>query len=98
MKIKRILPLFICLTGSLCALSGCKDNTEVVDGGLDGTLEAVPINSLYDGIAAMYQTKNYTLEVIHTYGAYREEIPDMIFSKKYIGSDGAALCITQMVL
>lgn len=90
MKIKRILPLFICLTGSLCALSGCKDNTEVVDGGLDGTLEAVPINSLYDGIAAMYQTKNYTLEVIHTYGAYREEIPDMIFSKKYIGSDGAA--------
>ena len=50
----------------------------------------IKLNNIYEGLVALYQTKNYTLEVIHTYGTYREEIPDMIFTKDYIGFDGKA--------
>lgn len=52
--------------------------------------EAIELNSIYEGMVALYQTKNYTLEVVHTYGTYREDIPDMIFTKDYIGFDGVA--------
>ena len=71
-----------------------KTKTEIVPKGspaetLFGNLKEVKINSLYDGMVALYQTKNYTFEVIHVYGygSYREEIPNMIFSKKFIGYD-----------
>lgn len=90
MKNRKILPLLICLAGTACVLGGCKEtegSTTPTEEGLDVALEEVPINSLYDGVVALYQTKNYTLEVIHTYGNYREEIPNMIFTKNYVGYD-----------
>lgn len=126
MKIKKLFPLFLCLAGSVCALSGCKDDNNPTPGGdvvnpdekpstqpeeqkpdpetppeeqepepepevvdeLFGSLKEVKIESLYDGLVALYQTKNYTLEIVHEYGSFREDIPNKIFSKKFIGYDG----------
>ena len=31
MKMNKIFPLFLCLAGSICALSGCKDDTPTPD-------------------------------------------------------------------
>ena len=76
------------LLASLCtvvSLSGCKE--EKIEG-FDDELKEVPINSLYDGMVALYQTQNYSFEVILTSGSYRVDTPDMIFTKKYIGFDG----------
>ena len=112
MKMKKIFPLFLCLAGSICALSGCKEDTPTPDptpindpdpeptpdpepepepepeeDELFGTLKEVKIRCLYDGLVALYQTKNYTFEIIHEYGSFREDIPDKIFSKKFIGYD-----------
>lgn len=79
MKNKKILPILLCAFGSCCALAGC-DNTEEKK-------NEIKINSLYDGFAVMYQTKNYTLEIVRLVDSYREEIPDMLFTANYIGYD-----------
>ncbi|MCQ2086892.1 MAG: hypothetical protein MJZ37_02300 [Bacilli bacterium] len=89
MKNKKILSLLVCLAGSLCALTGCDKNEPDVSGvNIDGTLQEVSISSLYDGMVALYQTKNYTLDVVHISKGYREEIPSRIFTRNYIGYDG----------
>ena len=101
MKNKKLLTLLACLGGSLVALAGCKTGEQPSGQGDNPSgqdnpnpsenvtySDEVKINSLYEGFVALYQTKNYTLEVIHTYGTYREEIPDMIFTEDYIGYDG----------
>ena len=49
----------------------------------------VEINSLYDGFVTLYQTKNYSFDVVHIYGSFREEVPTMIFNKNFIGYDNA---------
>ena len=89
MRKNKLLTLLVSFA-SLCALSGCKNGNNNNQPG-DTTVtkaDEIKINSLYEGFVALYQTKNYTLEVIHTYGTYREEIPDMIFTKDYVGFDG----------
>ena len=91
MRKNKLLTLLVSFA-SLCVLSGCKNgNNNNQPSGQDTTVtkaDEIKINSLYEGFVALYQTKNYTLEVIHTYGTYREEIPDMIFTKDYVGFDG----------
>ena len=83
----KLLTLLVSFAAT-CALAGC-DNS----GGQGGTTPVentdteIKINSLYEGMVALYQTKNYTLEVVHTYGTFREEIPDMIFTDNCIGYD-----------
>ena len=97
MKNKKLLSLLMCF-GSLCALAGCDENnnsqnnnsTDIINDNNKKTDESIKLKSIYQGLVALYQTKNYTLEVIHTYGTFREEIPDMIFTKDYIGFDGKA--------
>lgn len=88
MKNKKLLSLIICLAGSLCSLAGCDNpsNDVVVD--IDGELKEVTISSLYDGMVTLYQTKNYTLDIVHTSGSYREEIPSKLYTRNYIGYDG----------
>lgn len=86
MKNKKLLSFLVCLSGSICVLSGCGNSNN--NPGTDGDLKPITINSLYEGMVALYQTKNYTLEIIHTSGSYRYETPDMIFTKNYIGYDG----------
>lgn len=88
MKKNKLLTLFVCFGGALSILTGCDDNPNSNTPSIDENLQEVAINSLYDGMVALYQTKNYTLSIIHTYGGYREEIPDKIFTKNYIGYDG----------
>lgn len=82
---KRLLSLLL-LGASMSALAGC-DNSSFV---LDKDLNPVNINSLYDGLVAMYQTKNYTFDIVYVNNGYREDIPNMIFTENYIGYDGAA--------
>ena len=90
MRKNKLLTLLVSL-GSICAISGCNKNTNTDNPPVDNkdTDAEIKINSLYEGMVALYQTKNYTLEVIHTYGTFREEIPNMIFTNDYIGYDGA---------
>ena len=82
MKNKKILSFLVCLSSSACLLAGCETSDE--------QQSEIQINSLYDGMVALYQTQNYTLDIIHVNNTFREEIPSMIFTKDYIGYDGAA--------
>lgn len=88
MKNRKTFGILLCLFSSALVITGCKE--ESVEENEEENLTAVDINSLYDGMVALYQTKNYTFEIVHTYGgrSYREDLPDMIFTKKYVGYDG----------
>ena len=88
MKNKKILPFLVCLAGSVAMLTGCKeeeDDKTLV--GFEDELEEVEITSLYDGFVTLYQKMNYSLDIIHNSGSFREEIPTMIFTKSFIGYD-----------
>lgn len=82
---KRLLPLIALLCGSVCGLVGCDEEAD--KSLIDENLTEIEINSLYDGLIALYQTKNYTFDIVHTFGSYRDEIPSKLFTPKYIGYD-----------
>lgn len=89
MKNRKILSLLVCL-GSVCTLAGCDKETVTPEVPEVKTNET-KIESLLDGFKALYQTQNYTFDVVHSYGTYREEIPNMLFTKDYIGYDSKML-------
>lgn len=85
-KIKSIFLASIIACGFVPLVSSCDKNTITKN-------EPVPveINSLYDGVVALYQTKNYTFDISIKNSEKIIDKYKMLFRDDFIGYDGESL-------
>ena len=88
MKLNKFIK-FILAIGGAVSLSGCEKNKEPeVPVEEEEVLNPVAINSLYDGMVAMYQTKNYTFKIIRKEGSSAAKSYTLKFKQDFVGYDG----------
>lgn len=84
---------FILVAGAVASVSGCekKNDKEATPTPTSEpeVLTPVEINSLYDGMVAVYQTKNYSFEISKKEGSKNTSLGTLKFREDYVGYDGS---------
>ena len=101
MKANKLLKFIVAFSGIL-SLSSCdffnKKNEEpepspepTPSPSQEEVLTPVEIHNLYEGMVALYQTKNYTLNISKKEGTSAAKLSQLKFRDEYVGYDGDSL-------